>query len=153
MAIDYAKLKELREKTGVSFALCKKALEETDNSIEKAEKLLSEWGIEKAEKKAGREAAQGGIFSYVHHNRKIATMVELRSETDFVSGNEDFQKLGKELAMQLAFSQTAQVEDFLKEPYMRDSSKSIEQLIKDAILKFGENIKIARILRWDQGQE
>lgn len=151
MAVDFAKLKELREKTGVSFALCKKALEETDNDIAKSEKLLSEWGVEKAEKKADRETGQGGIFSYVHHNKKIATLIELRSETDFVSGNEEFRKLGQELAMQLTAGEFATIEEFLKSPYMREPGKSIDELIKDAILKFGENIKIARILRWDLG--
>lgn len=151
MAVDFAKLKELREKTGVSFALCKKALEETGNDIAKSEKLLSEWGVEKAEKKADRETGQGGIFSYVHHNKKIATLIELRSETDFVSGNEEFRKLGQELAMQLTAGDFATTEDFLKSPYMRDAGKTIDELIKDAILKFGENIKIARILRWDLG--
>ena len=152
MAVDFTKLKELREKTGVSFALCKKALEETNNDIEKSEKLLSEWGVEKAEKKADRETEQGGIFSYVHHNKKIATLIELRSETDFVSGNEEFRKLGQELAMQLTAGEFETTEDFLKSPYMREPGKSVDELLKDAILKFGENIKIARILRWDLGQ-
>jgi elongation factor Ts len=152
MALDTQKLKQLREKTGVSFSLCKKALEESDNDMAKAEKLLSEWGVEKAEKKADREASQGGIFSYIHHNKKIGTLIELRSETDFVSGNDEFQKLGQELAMQLAFSKTSTAEDFMNETYIRDGSKTVEILIKDAILKFGENIKIARILRWDLGQ-
>ena len=113
--MDVKKLKELREKTGVSFSMCKKALEESNNDIAKAEKLLSEWGAEKAAKKADRETQQGGIFSYVHHSSKIGTMIELRSETDFVSGNEEFKKLGHEMAMQLAFSKVQSVEDFLKE--------------------------------------
>lgn len=149
--MDVKKLKELREKTGVSFSMCKKALEEANNDIAKAEKLLSEWGAEKAAKKADREAGQGGIFSYVHHNRKIGTLIELRSETDFVSGNEEFRKFGSELAMQLAFSKVSDVESFLKEIYIRDGKKTVDDLIKDAILKFGENIKIARVLRWDLG--
>lgn len=149
--MDVKKLKELREKTGVSFSMCKKALEEANNDLAKAEKLLSEWGAEKAAKKADRETEQGGIFSYVHHNRRIGTLIELRSETDFVSGNEDFKKFGAELAMQLAFSKVDSVDAFLKEVYIRDGKKTIDDLIKDAILKFGENIKIARILRWDLG--
>lgn len=150
--MDVKKLKELREKTGVSFSMCKKALEEANNDLAKAEKLLSEWGAEKAAKKADRETEQGGIFSYVHHNRRIGTLIELRSETDFVSGNEDFKKFGAELAMQLAFSKVDSVDAFLKEVYIRDGKKTIDDLIKDAILKFGENIKIARVLRWDLGE-
>ena len=79
-------------------------------------------------------------------------MIEVRSETDFVSGNEEFQKLGHELAMQASFSRTSDVEKFLKETYIRDSSKDVDQLIKDAVLKFGENIKITRIIRWELGE-
>ena len=152
MALDLNKLKELREKTGVSFSMCKKALEESDNDLKKAEKLLSEWGIKKAADKADRETGAGGIFTYMHHNKKIGTMIEMRSETDFVSGNEEFQKLGHELAMQASFSRTEDVEKFMKENYLRDSSKTVEQLIKDAVLKFGENIKISRITRWELGE-
>lgn len=152
MALDLNKLKELREKTGVSFSMCKKALEESDNDLKKAEKLLSEWGIKKAADKADRETGAGGIFTYMHHNKKIGTMIEVRSETDFVSGNEEFQKLGHELAMQASFSRTSDVEKFLKETYIRDSSKDVDQLIKDAVLKFGENIKITRIIRWELGE-
>jgi elongation factor Ts len=152
MALDLNKLKELREKTGVSFSMCKKALEESDNDLKKAEKLLSEWGVKKAADKADRETGAGGIFTYMHHNKKIGTMIEVRSETDFVSGNEEFQKLGHELAMQASFSRTDNVEKFLKETYIRDSSKDVDQLIKDAVLKFGENIKITRIIRWELGE-
>ena len=152
MALDLNKLKELRELTGVSFSMCKKALEESNNDIKKAQALLSEWGIKKAADKADRETGAGGIFTYMHHNKKIGTMVEMRSETDFVSGNEEFQKLGHELAMQASFSRTEDIEKFMKEPYLRESSKSVEQLIKDAVLKFGENIKISRIIRWELGE-
>ena len=67
--IDYSKLKQLREETGVSFSLCKKALEETNNNIEKAKKLLSKWGASKAEQKSVRSTGQPAFFSYVHHNR------------------------------------------------------------------------------------
>lgn len=148
---DLKKLKELREKTEVSFSLIKKALEESNNDIAKAEKLLSEWGAKKAADKADRSTEQGGLFSYVHHNKKIATLIELRSETDFVSGNEDFRKLGQELAMQLASFDGDNIEKFMKEVYLRDASKTVEQLIKDAILKFGENIKVSRITRWELG--
>lgn len=150
--VDLKKLKELREKTEVSFSLIKKALEETDNDTAKAEKLLSEWGAKKAADKADRSTEQGGLFSYVHHNKKIATIIELRSETDFVSGNEEFRKLGQELAMQLASFKGTEIEKFKEEVYVRDTSKTVENLIKDAVLKFGENIQIARIIRWELGQ-
>jgi elongation factor Ts len=152
MAVDFAKLKELREETGISFSLCKKALEETKNDMSAAKKKLSEWGAEKAESKAARETLAGAMFSYVHHNKKIVAVIELQSETDFVSGNGDFQKLGGELAMQAASIPAAGVESFLLQEYIREPGKKIGDLIKEAVLKFGENIKVARIMRWELGQ-
>ena len=88
----------------------------------------------------------------MHHNRKIAGMVELRSETDFVSGNDEFRKLGNELAMQIATFPAEDVESFLKQEYIRDAKQTIDELIRAAILKFGENIQVARIVRWELGQ-
>ncbi len=148
---DLQKLKTLREQTGVSFALCKKALEETDNDIKKAKEKLNEWAGKKIEEKASRSTSQGGLFAYVHHNGKIAAVVELLTETDFVSGNEEFKKLGHELAMQAASVPAAKLEDFMAQVYIRDTSKKINDLIKEAVLKFGENIKVARFYRYELG--
>lgn len=145
---DINKLKQLREETRVSFSLCKKALEETNNNIDEAKKLLSKWGADKAKDKEGRNTSAGAIFSYVHHNRKVAALVDISSETDFVSGNSEFQKLGQEIAMQVASLKPETVDELLNQNYIRDPSKTISDLIKDAILKFGENIKINRILYW-----
>lgn len=147
--IDYTKLKELRASTGVSFSLCKKALEETKNDMELAKKKLHEWGAKKASEKSDRKTNQGGIFSYVHHNRKVAGFIELLTETDFVSGNAEFQTLGQDIAMQLASVPAGSAEELAKQEYIRDPSKTIDGLIKEAILKFGENIKLSRIGRWE----
>ncbi len=153
MSLDLTSLKKLREQTGVSFSVCKKALEEAGNDVEKAKKLLTKWGEKKAADKADRTTNQGVIASYVHHNKKIATLVELQTETDFVANNEDFRKLGNEIAMQVATMNPENVEELLKQEYVRDPSKTIGDLVKDAVLKFGENTKIARILRWELGRE
>lgn len=153
MSIDLTLLKKLREETGVSFSVCKKALEEGKNDLEKAKKLLGKWGEKKAADKADRATDQGVIASYVHHNRKIATLVELQTETDFVANNEDFRKLASEIAMQVATMNPENVEELLKQEYIRDASKTIGDLVKDAVLKFGENTKIARIMRWELGKE
>lgn len=150
--VDYPKLKTLREETGVSFSLCKKALEETQNNIEKAKKLLIQWGAEKVSEKAGRSTHQGAIFSYVHHNKQIATLIEILCETDFVSGNSEFQKIGSEFAMQLASMPADTVEELMKQVYIRDPSKKLEDLFNEMVLKFGENIKVKRILRWTLGK-
>ncbi len=145
---DIKKLKQLREETEVSFALIKKALEETDNDVVKAKKKLQDWGAEKVNKVSGRSTSQGGIFSYVHHDGKTAGLVELQCETDFVSGNPDFKAFGKELAMQIASLNPKSINDLMKQEYIRDTSKTIDNLLKETVLKFGENIKVSRLLRW-----
>lgn len=150
--IDYQKLKDLRAETQVSFSLCKKALEESANNMDEAKKLLKAWGIKKAEGKSDRETKAGGIFTYVHHNKLVAGIVEVQCETDFVSGNEAFQHMGNEFAMQIATTRVQSVEEFRKQEYIRDSSKTIDDMIKEAILKFGENIQIARFARWEVGE-
>lgn len=149
---DIKKLKQLRDETEVSFSLIKKALEETDNDIAKAKKKLQEWGAEKVTKVAGRSTSQGGIYSYIHHDGKTAGLVELQCETDFVSSNADFKAFGKEIAMQVASFNPTTTEELLKQEYIRDPSKSINDLLKEAVLKFGENIKISRILRWKMNE-
>jgi len=146
--VDIKKLKTLRKKTSISIALCKKALEESNNNLIKAEKLLKKWGAEKMFNKKNRVTKEGAIFSYVHHNKKIASLVELDCETDFVSANKDFLTLGQELAMQVASLSAKTTKELLKQEYIRDPSKKVRDLIKEAILKFGENIKINRIIRW-----
>ena len=150
--LNLSKLKLLRNETGISIALCKKALIESRNDLAKAKRLLNEWGIEKVKDKSGRTTSQGAIFSYIHHNRKISGFVELMCETDFVSGNSEFQKLGQEICMQVASMPAKTVQDLVGQEYIRDPSKKISDLINEAILKFGENIKIGKILRWELGQ-
>jgi len=146
---DISKLKQLREQSGVSFSFCKKALEETKNNLKEAKKLLTKWGADKVKDKAGRKTSTGAIFSYVHHNKKVASLVELNCETDFVSGNKEFQALGQELAMQVASLKAEKVKELLEQEYIRDPGKKISDLIKEAVLKFGENIKVNRIIRWE----
>lgn len=145
---DIKKLKQLREETEISFSLCKKALEESKNNIEAAKKLLNKWGIAKAKDKSSRNTQAGIIFSYVHHNKKVASLIQLACETDFVSGNKDFQALGQELAMQVASIRAETNQELLNQEYIRDPSKKISDLIKEAVLKFGENIKVVKFIRW-----
>ncbi len=102
MAIDQEKIKTLREMTAAGILDCKKVLEETNGDLEKAASLLRERGIVKAVKKMDREASEGAIVSYVHHNGKIGVLVQLNCETDFVARNEKFIELGKNIAMHIA---------------------------------------------------
>ncbi len=150
---DIVKLKKLREETGISFSLCKKALEEAKNDLQVAKKILSRLGGDKIKDKSTRAVTQGGIFSYTHHNRKIASFVELMCETDFVSGNSEFQKLGIEIAMQIASLNPQNVKDLMEQDYIRDPKHKIKDLVKQAVLKFGENIKINRIYRFELGKK
>ena len=145
---DIKKLKQLRDETGVSFSLCRKALEESKNNIEAAKKLMNKWGIAKARDKSSRNTGAGIIFSYVHHNKKVASLIQMACETDFVSGNKEFQLLGQELAMQVASVTAETNEELLDQEYIRDPSKKVGDLVKESILKFGENIKVVKFVRW-----
>jgi elongation factor Ts len=102
MAITAQMVKELRDKTGAGMMDCKKALSESNGNEEKAIAWLREKGLSKAAKRAGRSTSEGVIGSYIHSTGKIGVMVELKCETDFVARSENFQKLAKDLAMQIA---------------------------------------------------
>ena len=104
MAVSMEEIKQLRAMTGAGMMDVKKALEETDGNIDKAATLLRERGIAKAGKKSDREASEGFIGSYVHHNGMIATLVELNCETDFVARTEGFQTLAKNIAIHVAMA-------------------------------------------------
>ena len=92
----------LRQRTGAGMMDCKKALEETNGDVDKAVELLRSKGAAKAEKRSGRQTKEGVIGSYIHHNGKIAVLVEIKCETDFVARTENFQQLGKHLAEHIA---------------------------------------------------
>jgi elongation factor Ts len=102
MEITSAQLKELRDKTGISVMQCKRALEEAEGDMDKAVIILKKRSSEAAEKKSDRELGAGAIGSYVHNTNEVAAMVLLSCETDFVSKNEEFVALAKEIAMQVA---------------------------------------------------
>lgn len=140
-------LKKLRSVTQVSLADCRKALEETDNNYEHAKEWLKKRGIEKAAKKADRETSQGLIESYIHQNGKVGAMVEVLCETDFVARTEEFKHLVHEIAMQVTAMNPKDVATLLKQEYIRDSSKTIEALVKETIAKVGENITVKNIAR------
>ena len=145
-------LKELREQTGASIADCRMALEETDNDIKKAQEWLKKRGMEKAGKKSDRETGEGLIEAYIHAGGKVGVLVELLCETDFVARTDDFSKLAREIGMQVAAMNPDTVEDLLKQEYIRDSSMTMEQLVKSVIGKLGENIIIKRFQRFAIGQ-
>jgi elongation factor Ts len=104
-------IKDLRERTGAGMSDCKKALTEVTGDMEKAVEYLRKKGLASAAKKAGRIAAEGRIFSYVHGNGRIAVIVEVNCETDFVAKTDDFASFGKDVAMQIAAMNPAYVSD------------------------------------------
>jgi len=139
--ISVSDIKKLRELTGAGIADCREALEETKGDVEKAKEVLKKKGIERAEKKADRETNQGRVFSYVHGG-KIGVLVSLLCETDFVAKTDEFNELGKELCLQVASMNPKSVAELLKQEYIRDPKLSIDAMIKSAVGKLGENIKV-----------
>jgi len=142
-------LKKLRNETSASIADLRRALEETNNDYKKALEWMKKHGIEKAEKKADRETAQGIVEAYIHQNGKVGTMVELLCETDFVARTSEFKNLAHEIAMQTAAMAPSDVNSLLKQEYIRDPSITIQDLVKQAISKLGENIVIKKIERFE----
>lgn len=144
-------IKKLREKTGAGIADCRRALEEAKGDEKKAEELLRSWGIDKAASKADREAGQGLVETYIHGGGKVGAMVEVNCETDFVARTDEFKSLAHEIAMQVSAMNSVDVEELLKQEYIRDSSKTISDLVKEAIAKLGENIVVKRFVRFELG--
>lgn len=145
MAISSDQVKELRDKTGVSVMECKKALEEAAGDMQKALEVLSTRAAASVGKKADRALGAGTIGSYVHGTGQTGAMVVLASETDFVSKNEEFVALARELAMQAAAMKPMSVEELMAQPYIKDPSKTVADLISGATQKFGERIEVAKL--------
>jgi elongation factor Ts len=102
MEITAERVRELREKTGIGMMKCKEALQATNGDLEKAVEHLRKQGLAAADRKAGRSTKEGIIASYIHTNKRIGVLLDLRCETDFVARNEEFQQLGRDLCMQVA---------------------------------------------------
>lgn len=147
--INIEQIKKLREETGVAIIRIREVLEEVKGDEKKALVILKKEGLEKAEKREGRETGQGKIFVYAHHTGKIVGLVELLCETDFVAKNELFETLGKDLAMQVA---SMGEENFENQEFIKDPSQKISGLIKEVIAKTGENIRLGKVLRVELGK-
>lgn len=144
MAITASMVKELRELTGSGMMDCKKALTETDGDMDKAVDYLRENGLAKAEKKAGRIAAEGLVATNISADGKVASIVEVNSETDFVSKNETFQAYVAAVAAQAATTTATDIEAFLAEPWSEDTSKTVKEELAAKIAVIGENMNIRR---------
>ncbi len=149
MVITTEQIKELRDRTGISIAQCKKALEDAGGDIDKALGFLKEKGAEVAEKKAARELHAGVISAYVHSNGKMGAIVQVHVETDFVAKNEGFKALADDIAMHVAAMNPTDVTELLTQPFVKDPSLTIDDLVKNHIQKFGERIEVAKFARLD----
>lgn len=152
------KIKRLREQTGISVSECKKALEEARGDIERAKEVLRKKGKEFAEKKTAREASQGLIASYIHNNKKLGVLLDIRCESDFVAKSDDFQALAKEICMQIAAMAPSSIDKpgekekdapLLSQPWIKDESRTIKDLIDEYVARVGENIKAERFERYE----
>jgi elongation factor Ts len=172
-------VKELREQTGAGIMDCKRALEEANGDLKKASDLLKQSGLAKAEKKLGRAANQGLIETYVHAGGRIASMIELNCETDFVARTQDFKTIAREIAMQVAAMNPKYVSEdavpaeawagfeaeygdrkkaaeavcLLQQPFIRDPKLTIGELIRQGVAKLGENVQVQRFARFEVGAD
>lgn len=135
-------VKELRETTGAGMMDCKKALVEAEGNVDKAVEILREKGLAAAAKKAGRVAAEGIVKTYVSEDNKVAGIVEVNCETDFVAANEEFVSFAARVAELAASTNAANVEEFVAEKY--DENATISETLTALIAKLGENMTVRR---------
>jgi len=167
-------IQELRESTSCGVIECKKALEESAGDLAKAKEILKKRGLEMAAKKGSRAAKEGRIEAYVHMGNKVAVLVEVNCETDFVARNEDFCQFTKDLAMHIAAMSPLCIKEenvpedvldvqkdkaaFMKEKvllnqsFVKDQSQTIQDYLNSLIAKIGENILISRFTRYKVGE-
>ena len=144
MAVTAIMVKELREMTGAGMMDCKKALSATDGDFDKAIEFLREKGLATAEKKAGRIAAEGLVATTIKDGDKVAAIVEVNAETDFVAKNEVFQTFVKEVVEQAADTDAADIDAFKAEKWALDTSMTVDEKLAAMIAKIGENMNIRR---------
>ena len=167
MKISTDRVKELREECGAGIMECRNALLEADGDMEKALQILKQRSLFKVEGKKERLASEGLIEVYVHAGGRIGTMLEVNCETDFAARTDEFKELAHNLAMQVAamrpqFISPEEVPEgadieaktacLLLQPYIRDLSITVQDIINEAIAKVGENIKVSRFARFEVGE-
>jgi len=166
LVVTVESIKALRDKTGAGIMDSKRALEESQGDVEKAQAILKEKGIALASKKASRETNEGLVESYIHSGGRVGALVELNCETDFVARTEDMKSLAHNVAMQIAAmspkyvgeDQVPQEEGpleeicLLKQPFIRDSELTVQDVVNETIAKVGENVRIRRFSRFSLGE-
>jgi elongation factor Ts len=140
-------IKTLREATGAGVMDCKRALDDAKGDFEKAKALINERGLVKAETKKDRVAGAGLLMSYIH-NERVGALLQIHAETDFVVRGDLFKNLARDIAMHIAAMNPETVEELLAQPFVKDESTTVENLIKSVTAKVGENIKVERFIRY-----
>ena len=168
MKIPIEVVKELRNRTNVGIADCNKALREVGGDIEKAIEFLKQRGAAIAEEKKDVAATEGVIEAYIHHTKRIGALVELNCESDFVARTAEFKELAHDLAMQIAATSPQfltseemppeaetdpQAACLLSQLFIKDPTKTVQEIIAETIAKVGENIKVRRFARFELGVE
>ncbi len=166
MTISAEAVKALREMTGAGVMDCKRALEEAGGDLEKAKEILRERGVAIAQKRAGRETTQGLVYAYIHHDGRVGALVEINCETDFVARTDEFRALAQAIALQVAAMNPKYISPdemtpgegdpkelcLLSQPYIRDESRTITDLVQEVIAKTGENVRVRRFARFELGR-
>lgn len=166
MEVSVEMVKELRTQSGAGVMECRNVLVEVEGDMNKALQLLKEKGLLKAQKKAERKTGQGLVEAYIHTGGRIGAMVEVNCETDFVARTDEFKELAHDLAMQVAalapqfiakeeVPEGAEVEPqiacLLLQPYIKDPTKTVQDVIVGTIARLGENIRVRRFARFELG--
>lgn len=167
MPVTVEDIKALRDITGAGVMDSKKALEEAEGDLKRAEDILRQQGIASAAKKANRATNQGVIESYIHSGGRIGAMVEVNCETDFVARTDDFQALANNLAMQVAAMSPTYVDEsdvpedqeadsaqdcLMQQPFIREPSRTVQDMVNETVGKLGENIRVRRFKRFSLGE-
>lgn len=166
MEITTGMIKELREKSGAGIMDCRSALVGCGGDIDKALEVLREKGLLKAQKKAERVTSQGLVEAYIHTAGRIGAMVEVNCETDFVARTDEFKQLAHCIAMQVAALSPKYISEeeikegeeldpkeacLLSQPYIKDPTKTVKDIIVEVVAKVGENIRVRRFARYELG--
>lgn len=149
--ISIDEIKRLRELTGVGITDAKQALQDAKGDFDKALEEMRKKGLTKAEKRGEREARAGLIGSYSHDGR-IGVLVEVNCETDFVAKTDEFKELVKDLTLHIAASEPEDIDELLDQEFVKDPSKTVGDIVKEANAKLGENIVVRRFSRMALGE-
>jgi elongation factor Ts len=167
LAVDVKLVRDLRDQTGAGIIDCKEALESSDGDMEKAILALREKGVASATKRVGKDTNEGIIETYLHTGGRVGAMVELGCETDFVARTEEFQKLAHDICMQIAamgpvYVDESEIEEgddrppaqvaLMLQPYIKNSSSSVGEMVRELAGKVGENIRVVRFSRLSVGE-